>query len=66
MHKAAGALRAQLRSIDPLLLLFLILLLNVKLLVKAAAIVLVYLLRPQFRFGFRAGRLPLFYPAVMG
>ncbi|GAA4338323.1 hypothetical protein [Flaviaesturariibacter amylovorans] len=66
MHPPAAAWRAQLNKIDPLLLLFLILLLNVKLVVKLLALALVCLLRPHFRFGFREGRLPLFYPAIIG
>jgi hypothetical protein len=50
------------------LLLFLILLLNVKLAVKLLALGLVFLFQPNFRFGFRLkdSRLPLFYPAMMG
>jgi hypothetical protein len=45
------------------LLLFLLLLLNVKLIVKFIAIVLIYAIEKNFRFGFRfrSSRLPLFY-----
>lgn len=55
-------------SIDWGLLIFLGLFLNVKLLVKIAAVVFIYLLRPDFKFGFRfkSSRLPLFYPFVIG
>ena len=55
------------KSIDWKLLLFLLLFLNVKLIVKVAAIVLIYLLQFNFKFGFhrRNSRLPLFYPIVI-
>jgi hypothetical protein len=51
------------KSINWKLLLFLILFLNVKLIVKIAAIVFIYLLQFNFKFGFRwrNSRLPLFY-----
>jgi len=51
------------KSIDWKLLLFLVLFLNVKLIVKVAAIILIYLLQFNFKFGFhwRTSRLPLFY-----
>lgn len=54
-------------SIDWKLLAFLILFLNVKLIIKAAAILLIYILRPDFKFGFRIknSRLPLFYLLVI-
>jgi hypothetical protein len=50
------------------LLLFLILFMDVKLAVKVAAIVLIYLLQSDFRFGFsfKNSRLPLFYPMAIG
>ncbi len=53
--------------IDWKLLLLLLLFLDVKLAVKIPAIVLVYCLQPNFRFGFRLrnSRLPLFYPLIM-
>ena len=49
------------------MLLFLVLLLNVKLVVKLAALVLLFFARPNFRFGLRLQhtRLPLFYPLVI-
>lgn len=50
------------------LLLFLVLFLDVKLVVKVSALVLVYIMQPDFRWGFRfrGSRLPLFYPLVSG
>lgn len=53
--------------LDWKLLLFLMLFLDVKLAVKIVAIVLIYLLQTDFRFGFRLkdSRLPLFYPLIM-
>lgn len=56
------------RSIDWKLLLFLILFLDVKLWVKLAAIILIYALRPDLKFGFKlkGTRLPLFYVMVVG
>lgn len=49
--------------IDWKLLVFLLLFLNFKLLIKLAAIILIYVWRPGFSFGFRTrnSRLPLFY-----
>ena len=49
------------------LLLFLLLFLNVKLAVKIPAIVIIYLLQPNFKFKFslRDSRLPLFYPLII-
>ncbi|KAA2239014.1 hypothetical protein F0L74_22645 [Chitinophaga agrisoli] len=53
--------------IDWKLFILLLLFLNVKLAVKIPAIVLVYCLQPNFRFGFRLRdpRLPLFYPLII-
>ncbi|MBL0183797.1 MAG: hypothetical protein IPP96_16520 [Chitinophagaceae bacterium] len=55
-------------KIDWRLLIFLLLFLNVKLLVKVAAILLIYILRNDFKFGFRLrnSRLPLFYLLIIG
>ncbi len=58
-----------LKKTDWKLLVFLLLFLNVKILIKLVAIVFIYITRPGFRFGFRfkASRLPLFYliiPAI--
>lgn len=60
-------LRKSTSRIDWKLLLFLLLFLNVKLIIKAAAIVIICLLQPDFKFGFRfrSSRLPLFYPIVI-
>ena len=60
-------LRDQVRSIDWRLLFFLLLFVNVKLAVKLVAILLIFILRPQFKFGFRliVSRIPLFYPLVI-
>jgi hypothetical protein len=54
-------------QLDWKLLIFLVLFLDVKLVVKIAAIVLIYILQTDFHFGFRLkdSRLPLFYPLVM-
>jgi hypothetical protein len=59
--------------IDWTLLLFLILFLNVRLPCKGIALVLIFILRPDFRFGLRlpfrrngqGSRLPLFYPGMI-
>ncbi len=57
-----------LSPIDWKLLLFLILFLDVKLAVKVLAILLIYVLRPNFKFGlnFKNPRLPLFYVLIIG
>ena len=58
-----------LRRIDWPLLLFLLLFLNVKLVVKAIAILVIYIMRPNFKFGFsfrKDSRLPLFYVLITG
>ncbi|MEO6668577.1 MAG: hypothetical protein ABIN36_03805 [Ferruginibacter sp.] len=55
------------KAVEWKLLLFLLLFLDVKLLVKIAALIMIYILNPNFRFGFkiRHSRLPLFYVAVI-
>ena len=56
-------------NIDWKLLVFLLLFLNVKLVIKAAAILVIYILQKDFKFGFKPGnnsRLPLFYLLVIG
>ena len=60
--------RKFLNAIDWKLLLFLILFLNVKLAVKIPAIIIIYLLQFNFRFGLRLknSRLPLFYLLIIG
>jgi hypothetical protein len=54
-------------AIEWKLLVFLVLFLDVKLSVKALAILFIYFLQPDFRFGFRIkhSRLPLFYVIVI-
>ncbi|MGH2564862.1 MAG: hypothetical protein ACRDE5_10125, partial [Ginsengibacter sp.] len=55
------------KTIDWKLLIFLLLFLNVKLVVKLAAILFIYILQFNFKFGFRLrhSRLPLFYPILI-
>ncbi|NCD69045.1 hypothetical protein GSY63_06730 [Mucilaginibacter sp. R11] len=55
------------KGINWQLLVFLLLFLNVKLIVKLFAIVFIYILQPDFKFGFRIknSRLPLFYVGVI-
>ena len=54
-------------SIEWKLLVFLILFLDVKLAVKALAIVFIYITQPNFKFGFKikSSRLPLFYLLII-
>ena len=56
------------RSVDWKLLLFLVLFMNVKLLVKCVALLLIFILQPDLRFGlkFKKSRLPLFYLSMIG
>ncbi|MES1226499.1 MAG: hypothetical protein ABUT20_64080, partial [Bacteroidota bacterium] len=67
-NTAASKLWARINRIDWKLLVFLLLFLNVKLVVKVAAIALIYILRPDFKFNFRTknSRLPLFYILIIG
>lgn len=60
--------RAGLEKIDWKLLIFLLLFLNFKLIIKIFALVLIYALRPdlKFRFKTKRSRLPLFYFAMIG
>ena len=55
-------------AIEWRLLIFLLLFMDVKLVVKLAAIVMIFILQPNFRFGFRFknSRLPLFYLSMIG
>lgn len=55
------------RLIDWRLLFLLVFFLNVKMAVKVPAIAIVYLLQPNFNFGFKLknSRLPLFYPLII-
>ncbi|MEP7236965.1 MAG: hypothetical protein ABI685_03835 [Ferruginibacter sp.] len=61
-------LRIWLVKIDWKLLVFLCLFLNFKLIIKVAAIVIIYALQPGFKFGFRIknSRLPFFYVSLIG
>jgi hypothetical protein len=63
----AGNIKSYLKSADWPLLVFLLLFFNVKLVVKLAAVLLIYALRCNIKTGFalRRSRLPLFYPAVI-
>ncbi|WCT14584.1 hypothetical protein [Mucilaginibacter jinjuensis] len=60
-------LKEWVKGINWPLLVFLLLFLNVKLFIKLFALVLIYFLRPNFKFGFKAkqSRLPLFYLGVI-
>ena len=64
---AISSLKNLVPPIEWRLLGFLVLFLDVKLAVKLLALVLVYILQPNFRFGFkfRHSRLPLFYLVVI-
>lgn len=55
------------KKLDILLLLFLVLLMDVKLAIKLPALVMVYAFQWNFSFGFRlnGSRLPLFYPLIL-
>ena len=61
-------IRKTFKTIDWKLLVFLLLFLNVKLVIKLAALICIYFLRPDFKFNFRfrRSRLPLFYPLIIG
>jgi hypothetical protein len=62
------SLKNPVNTIEWKLLAFLILFMDVKLVVKLLALVFIYFLQPDFRFGFRfrQSRLPLFYPLIIG
>ena len=64
----SGTISKAFKTIDWKLLLFLVLFLNVKLVIKLAAIILIYVLQWNFNFGFRLhkSRLPVFYVIVTG
>ncbi|MBV9986097.1 MAG: hypothetical protein JO301_00340 [Chitinophagaceae bacterium] len=59
--------RKILPDIDWVLLIFLLLIMNVKLVVKVAGLIFIYLARSNFAFGFKknGSRLPLFYPMIL-
>lgn len=65
---ASSGIKRYLAALDWKLLLFLLLFCHVKLLLKIAAVILIYVLRPDFNFGLRLrkSRLPLFYIAMIG
>jgi hypothetical protein len=69
MNTRDGVLHVRqfLKKVDWKLLVFLLLLLNVKLVIKLAAILMVYAWRFNFKFGysFKNSRLPVFYPAII-
>lgn len=68
MNKSISShIHSYLSRIDWKLLLFLILLINVKLYIKLIALVIIFILRPGFKMLFHPGRLriPLFYPAII-
>ena len=52
-------------SVDWPLAIFLVLFLHVSLGVKALAVVFMYVMRPNFKFGFGSGRLPMFYALMV-
>lgn len=59
-------LRKLTANVDWLLLVFLILVANQSVIsFKILALLGIYVIRPNFRFGFRKGRLPLFYPLIL-
>lgn len=67
IRSAIFDLKMFITSLDLRLLLFLILFLNIKMPVKLIAIVLIYTVSPDLRFGFklRGSRLPLFYLLII-
>ena len=67
MHAQIRWVSNQLNKVDIKLLIFLVLLLNVKLLVKVLAIVLIYALKPDFKFGFsiKNSRITLLFPFLI-
>lgn len=56
----------QLRSIDVLFLVFLVLILNVSTAVKILALLIVFLFQFNFKFGLKQKRLPVFYLLITG
>lgn len=66
-NKAVTGLKKLTANIDWQLLVFLVLFLNIKLPVKLLALVFIYVLNFNFKFGYRLknSRLPLFYPAII-
>ncbi len=66
-NKYLQSIKETIKAIDWKLLVFLLLFLDVKLVVKVLAIVFIYALRFKLKFGFRSNysRLPLFYPLII-
>lgn len=62
-----GVLREHIKKTNLILLIFLVLVLNVKLVIKLLAIAMLCFLQPGFKFGFsfKQSRLPLFYPVII-
>ena len=67
IKKITAILQSRLAGIDWKLLVFLLLFLNVKLVIKIAAVILIYALQSNFKFGFggKNSRLPLFYILII-
>lgn len=67
MNTIKSVLRKQFGKVDFRLLIFLLLLLNVKLAIKLLAVVFIYILRPNFRFGLslKSSRLSLLFPLLI-
>jgi len=67
IKNCSAYLRDKAKGIDWKLLVLLLLFLDVKMVVKVIAIVIVYILQPDLSFGFRSknSRLPLFYPIMI-
>jgi hypothetical protein len=68
IKKVTAILQNRLTAIDWKLLVFLLLFLNVKLVIKVVAVVVIYCLRPgfKFKFSFKNSRLPVFYLLITG
>lgn len=67
IKKASAWVLGRLGTIDYTLLAFLLLFINVKLVIKVAALLLIFFLRPDFKTGitFKNSRLPFFYILVI-
>ena len=59
-------IKKYLQSIDLSLLIFLLMMTNVSQVVKVLGLVIMYIVRPNFRFGFKHNRIPFFYAAMLG
>ncbi|BAV05574.1 hypothetical protein SAMN05421788_108286 [Filimonas lacunae] len=68
MHRIQTYIRQWLQQVDGKLLLFLLLLMNVKLVIKLAALAFIYCVRPdfRFRFGYIKEGMPPFYLYIIG